>query len=44
MGFYSNKEIAQVTEPKELTLSGNPNFITFDSVGSGNPDQKWSYA
>lgn len=40
MGFYSNKEIAQVTEPKELTLSGNPNFITFDSVGSGNPDQK----
>lgn len=40
MGLYSNKKIAKVTEPKELTLSGNPNFITFESVGNGAPDKK----
>lgn len=40
MGFYSNKGIAKVTEPRELTLSGNPNFIVFESVRRGVPDRK----
>lgn len=40
MGFYSNKGIAKVTEPKEITLSGNPNFITFESVRRSVPDKK----
>ncbi len=40
MGFYSNKTIAKVTEPQELTLSGNPNFITFESLRNKTPDKK----
>lgn len=40
MGFYSNKTIAKVTEPQELTLSGNPNFIIFESIRNKTPDTK----
>ncbi|SHG14300.1 hypothetical protein [Dysgonomonas macrotermitis] len=38
MGYYSNKQIAKITEPKELTLSGNPNFITIESVNDTSGD------
>lgn len=38
MGYYSNKQIAKITEPKELTLSGNPNFITIESVNDTSAD------
>lgn len=38
MGYYSNKKIAKVTEPKEVSLSKNPNFVLFTSLKSTDVD------
>lgn len=42
MGYYSNKEIAIVDQPREITLGGSPGFVRFTSLeneGSETPFQ-----